>query len=162
MSQLILPARRQAAASIASAIPASNPPRLGGGQTLNRSTQREMSSRFGHSFSQVRIHTDARAAESADAVGAHAYSLGSDIVFGSGKFQPGSRETKRLLAHELTHVVQQDRFGLGTAGLKSRRSDPSEQEAESAADQVVSGGRVDVRSAPRAALSCFDPAYNDV
>jgi Domain of unknown function (DUF4157) len=67
-----------------------------------------------HDFSGVRVHTDARAAESAQAVGAHAYTVGHNIVFGVGRFAPGSEEGRRLIAHELAHVVQQER------GLVSR------------------------------------------
>lgn len=63
--------------------------------------------RFGHDFSRVRIHTDARAAESASAVGAQAYTVGRDVVFGAGQFAPGTSAGNRLLAHELAHVVQQ-------------------------------------------------------
>ncbi len=61
---------------------------------------------FGHDFSQVRLHTDARAAKSADAVNAHAYTFGNHIAFGRGELEP------KLLAHELTHVVQQARGAL--------------------------------------------------
>jgi hypothetical protein len=61
----------------------------------------------GHDFSEVRVHTDARAAESARAVGARAYAVGRDVVFGAGQYAPGGREGRRLMAHELAHVVQQ-------------------------------------------------------
>ena len=61
----------------------------------------------GFDFSQVRIHTDERAAESARAVDALAYTVGRDVVFGAGQFSPGTNEGRRLIAHELTHVVQQ-------------------------------------------------------
>jgi hypothetical protein len=66
-----------------------------------------MESRFGHDFSSVRVHTDAKAAESAHAVDARAYTLGQNIVFGTGQYAPGTPTGQRLLAHELTHVVQQ-------------------------------------------------------
>ncbi|MCX9011056.1 MAG: DUF4157 domain-containing protein, partial [Candidatus Methanoperedens sp.] len=68
-----------------------------------------MEPRFGFDFSQVRIHTDAPAAESARAVNAHAYTTESDIVFGGGDYSPHTNEGRRLIAHELTHVVQQTR-----------------------------------------------------
>jgi hypothetical protein len=121
-----------------------------------------MSARFGHDFSHVRIHTDAPAGKSAEAMGAHAYTTGSDIVFGEDRYNAGSQETDKLLTHELTHVVQQDRFGGDRDRLRSQRSDPAEQEAESATDQAMTGKSVDVQSSPSAAISCFDPAYNDV
>jgi len=79
----------------------------GGGQQMDGSTRQFMESRFGQDFSQVRIYTDARAAESASAIQARAYTSGGNVVFGSGEYQPGSEEGKRLLAHELVHVGQQ-------------------------------------------------------
>lgn len=66
-----------------------------------------MESRFGHDFSRVRVHTDPLAARSAEAVAAQAYTVGSDVVFGVGRYAPASRDGQRLLAHELAHVVQQ-------------------------------------------------------
>ena len=63
--------------------------------------------RFERDFSQVRVHADAHAAESAQAVQALAYTVGSDIVFGAGQYAPATTAGQRLLAHELTHVVQQ-------------------------------------------------------
>ena len=78
-----------------------------GGQPLDRDTREFMEPRFGHDFSQVRIHTNARAAESAQSVQARAYAVGGDVVFGPGQYAPGSSDGKRLLAHELTHTVQQ-------------------------------------------------------
>jgi hypothetical protein len=81
------------------------------GQPLDSGARAFMEARFGHNFSQVRVHTDAQAAESARAVNALAYTAGQDIVFGSGQYAPNEREGQRLLAHELTHVVQQRRDG---------------------------------------------------
>ena len=66
-----------------------------------------MEDRLGFDFSRVRVHTDAQAAQSARAVGARAYTIGSDVVFGAGEYAPRSREGQRLIAHELTHVRQQ-------------------------------------------------------
>jgi len=77
------------------------------GRHLDSSVQKEMESRFGHDFSHVRVHSDAAAEQSAKDIGAEAYTLGNNIVFGAGKFEPASQAGKRLLAHELTHVVQQ-------------------------------------------------------
>ena len=79
----------------------------GGGQAMDGGTRQFMESRFGHDFGQVRIHTDSRAAESATAIQAKAYTSGRDIVFGQGQYQPESDSGKRLLAHELAHVGQQ-------------------------------------------------------
>jgi hypothetical protein len=77
------------------------------GQPLNLETRAFMEPRFGQDFSQVRIHTDAKAVESASAINARAYTVGKDIVFGSGEYSPVSFKGLKLLAHELTHGVQQ-------------------------------------------------------
>ncbi len=80
----------------------------GGGQPMDGGTKHFMESRFGQDFSQVRVHTDSRAAESASAIQARAYTSGRDVVFGRGEYQPGTDSGKRLLAHELVHVGQQE------------------------------------------------------
>ena len=77
------------------------------GQRLSRESRAFFEPRFGRSFEDVRIHTDSAAAESARDLRALAYTTGRDIVFGEGKFSPETREGRRLIAHELTHVVQQ-------------------------------------------------------
>ena len=79
----------------------------GSSQPMDAGTRQFMESRFGQDFSHVRIHTDSRAAESAAAIQARAYTLGRNIVFGQGQYQPGNEEGRRLLAHELAHVGQQ-------------------------------------------------------
>lgn len=66
-----------------------------------------METDLGHDFSRVRVHTDGRAAESARAVRALAYTVGHNVVFASGQFSPGTASGRKLLAHELTHVAQQ-------------------------------------------------------
>ncbi|MFL6254514.1 MAG: DUF4157 domain-containing protein [Pyrinomonadaceae bacterium] len=76
------------------------------GLPLDHATRSFMEPRFGHDFSRVRVHTDARAAASARAVNALAYTVGQDLVFNQGQYRPGTTEGKRLLAHELTHVAQ--------------------------------------------------------
>jgi bacterioferritin-associated ferredoxin len=77
------------------------------GQPLDTTTRAFMEPRFGHDFSQVRIHAGASAAESARQVDAFAYTTGHHVVFGAGQYQPATNDGKRLLAHELVHVVQQ-------------------------------------------------------
>ncbi|MCD4807234.1 MAG: DUF4157 domain-containing protein [Methanococcoides sp.] len=79
----------------------------GGGQPLSENDRTFFEPRFGRDFSQVRVHSDAQAAESARAVNARAYTVGRDVSFESGQYTPGTSEGKRLIAHELTHVVQQ-------------------------------------------------------
>jgi len=78
------------------------------GQPLDSVTRADMELRFGHDFSQVRVHTDARASQSAQVVGALAYTVGRDIVMRKGQFQPLSKAGQRLLSHELAHVIQQN------------------------------------------------------
>jgi len=77
------------------------------GRPLDAATRSRMEPRFGYDFSQVRIHSDNRASESARAVNANAYTAGHHVAFGEGKYAPGTSGGQRLLAHELTHVVQQ-------------------------------------------------------
>jgi hypothetical protein len=93
-----------------------------------------MEPRFGHDFSRVRVHTDGRAAESAQAVNAQAYTVGNKVVFGSDQYQPGSTVGSRLLAHELAHVVQQSQGGKG--GQDQIALDEPNSVAERQAEQV--------------------------
>ena len=81
------------------------------GQPLDAATRAYFEPRFGYDFSEVRIHADALAAASAREVKAQAYTVGHDIVFGAGRLAPGTHEGRRLLAHELTHTVQQSSIG---------------------------------------------------
>jgi hypothetical protein len=76
------------------------------GRPLEPAARHAMEGRFGADFSSVRVHDDARAAESALAVGAHAYTVGSDVVFAAGRYGPGTTAGDRLLAHELAHTLQ--------------------------------------------------------
>ncbi|MGH7516505.1 MAG: eCIS core domain-containing protein [Gemmatimonadales bacterium] len=79
----------------------------GGGRPLSVSERQFFEPRFGQDFGHVRIHADARAADSARSVNALAYTIGSHITFGEGQYQPGTTKGRTLLAHELTHTVQQ-------------------------------------------------------
>ncbi|MBU3967812.1 MAG: DUF4157 domain-containing protein [Euryarchaeota archaeon] len=81
----------------------------GGGQSLPESVRSFFEPRFGHDFSRVRVHNDVKSSESAQMLNAKAYTLGSDIVFGAGQYAPDTAEGKRLVGHELAHVIQQDR-----------------------------------------------------
>ena len=110
------------------------------GQPLDAATRAFMEPRFGHDFSRVRIHTDARAAESASEINALAYTVGRQIVFDSGQYMPGTSSGRQVLAHELTHVVQQS-DGDGSDGVVrmqiSSPAEPHEREAERVADAVT-------------------------
>ena len=86
------------------------------GKPLDPGVRREMEPRFGRSFAGVTVHTDSRAAESAESIGAQAYTVGMQLVFGAARYQPGSQGGKRLLAHELAHVVQQGGAATRPAG----------------------------------------------
>jgi Domain of unknown function (DUF4157) len=114
----------------------------GGGTPLDERTRTDMEASFGHDFAGVRVHTGATASRSAESVQANAYTVGNDIVFRGGGFQPDTPSGRHLLAHELTHVVQQRSGpveGKPTSGGVSV-SDPGdrfEQAAEQAADQMV-------------------------
>jgi hypothetical protein len=113
------------------------------GQSLDAQTRNRMEPRFGHDFSDVRVHTDPKAAKSAQAVNALAYTVGRDLVFGEGQYAPGTRKGLQLLAHELTHVVQQGplaRTGvLQSLSLVGDQNDVAEREADQMAAQVVNG-----------------------
>jgi hypothetical protein len=76
------------------------------GQPLDSTTRIFMEDRFGYDFSEVRVHTGSAAEQSAQDVNAHAYTVGHNVVFGAGQFAPGTHAGRRLLAHELAHVVQ--------------------------------------------------------
>jgi hypothetical protein len=79
----------------------------GGGSPLPPTVRNNMESNVGYDFNAVRVHTDSNAGHLARAVNARAFTVGSDIVFGSGEYSPESKDGQKLLAHELTHVVQQ-------------------------------------------------------
>lgn len=129
------------------------------GQPLDPATRAFFEPRFGYDFSQVRLHTDAKAAQSARALNALAYTVGRNVAFGTGQYAPGTVGGAKLLAHELTHVAQQAAAGRAVsqpARVISNSSDTAEEEADFAANQIMSGGRGVVtqqRSATVQALS---------
>lgn len=99
----------------------------GGGQSLSENDRTFFEPRFGQDFSQVRLHTDTRAAETAREVNARAFTIGSDVVFGVGQYSPETREGLRLMAHELTHVVQKGRAEttkLGNNQISRQQAQP--------------------------------------
>ena len=98
------------------------------GHALDASTLAYMEPRFGHDFAKVRVHTDSKAASSARSVKASAYTVGNDIVFDSGRFDSNSHDGRRLLAHELTHVVQQS--SRQAPGMLARKAAEDEQKAK--------------------------------
>ena len=108
------------------------------GQQLDTATRAFMESRFHHDFSSVRVHTDAKAAESAQSVNAHAYTVGSHIVFNTGQYTPGTKPGTNLLAHELTHVLQQA-HGLTRSAVPGigPANDEHERQADAVAHAIV-------------------------
>ena len=103
------------------------------GQPLDEDTRAFFEPRFGHNFSGVRIHTDATAASTANALSARAYTVGQNIAFAAGQYRPATEAGLKLIAHELTHTVQQTHGGDGRA-----ESPGAEREAERNAGSVVS------------------------
>ena len=109
------------------------------GQDLDESTRIFMETELGHDFRRVRVHTNARASESARAVNAVAYTVGTDIVFASGSYQPQTHGGRHLIAHELVHTLQQNSQPRGQqAKLEiGEENDEFEGEADRIADQVM-------------------------
>lgn len=108
------------------------------GQPLDAETRAFFEPRFGHDFSNVRVHTEETAAESARAVNALAYTVGRDLVFGSGQYAPRTETGRALVAHELTHVVQQSASAGDQGPLRlSDPSEASEQQADAAAQTLT-------------------------
>jgi hypothetical protein len=138
------------------------------GAPLDSAVRQNMEQRFGHDFSQVRVHAGQSAKQSAQDVDASAYTVGRDIVFGAGRFAPGSHEGQRLLAHELTHVVQQ-RNGLAAGIQRAPAECATKKKAEVEADVLakVKDAAADAAKLPtlyltlkraRACFSDFDQA----
>ena len=103
------------------------------GQPLDRATRDRMEPHFGHDFSRVRIHADERAATTANAVNARAFTVGNHIGFAAGQFAPASASGRELLAHELAHVIQQQSLNSAALQRKSaaaRAGDPLEEDEE--------------------------------
>ena len=117
----------------------------GGGSSLDAGVRERMEASMGHDFGDVRVHTGSNAATAAKSVQAQAFTVGNELVFNEGKYNPSSAEGQRTIAHELTHVVQQR---SGPVPGESREggvkvSDPgdwAEQQAEATADRVMAGG----------------------
>lgn len=119
------------------------------GRAIDPTSRAAMESRFGEDFGGVRVHTDAKAAASAKAVDAAAYTVGQNVVFGEGLYAPGTAAGRVLLGHELAHVAQQMRGG-GAGARPSRVASgggPHEAEAHRAGMSVAAGGPASVRSA---------------
>lgn len=111
------------------------------GRPLDSKTRAWSEQRFRRSFADVRVHTDDAAARSARAVGASAYTIGRHVVFDGGRFDPSSEPGRRLLAHELAHVVQQSSGTMPARGIGAA-DDPAEAEADRMAEAAVRGDAI--------------------
>ena len=111
-----------------------------GGQPLESSVRSNFEPALGYDLSSVKVHNSAEDSEISQSVGAKAFTLGQDVFFKGGSYNPDSSDGKKLLAHELTHVVQQSSGDVGGSNNLSVNSpdDPFEHEADSVAQQVVS------------------------
>lgn len=114
----------------------------GPGRPLDPALRQDMELRFGHDFSRVRVHSGAVAEQSARDVSASAYTVGHNVVFGAGRFTPGTREGRRLIAHELTHVVQQSRSQMpfttaARPGLVQRQKVDAKQAARAKVEEAM-------------------------
>jgi hypothetical protein len=112
------------------------------GQPIDAAARRAMEARIGHDFRSARVHSDTKAAASASAVGARAYTVGRHIVFGEGQYAPHTHAGRWLLTHELVHVAQQRSGATASGELRIVPDDaPSEAEARTmAADIAFAGG----------------------
>ncbi|MGJ7506603.1 eCIS core domain-containing protein [Variovorax sp. GT1P44] len=109
----------------------------GGGQGMDHGTRSRMESAFGADFSGVRIHHDSRADGLSESLSARAFTTGRDVFFRQGEYSPGTSSGRELLAHELTHVVQQNGDGVQRKMTVSQPGDPHEVEADQMARAVM-------------------------
>ena len=119
----------------------------GSGRPLDPEVKMFMEQRFGYDFSKVGIHTDSFAARTAQDLGAEAFTIGRDVFFGAGRYNRGSLEGKRLIAHELTHVVQQEGGTKAKNNFVGQAGDAFEKEAVFVGQAVVQGQEVSHRAA---------------
>ncbi len=127
------------------------------GQPLDENTRAFMEPRFGHDFGKVRVHTDAQAAESARSINARAFTVGRHVAFGAGEYAPETRAGQQLLAHELTHVIQQSGSGNnpGTVSSMTDSRDKTEVEADRKASEIMNSAPASERAGSR--KKKFDP-----
>ena len=145
-----------------------------GGRPLSRLERAFFETRFGIDFSQVRIHTGTQATASAQALKARAYTVGRDVVFGTGEFRPDSAEGKSLLAHELVHVAQQNRtpvnvlpaykrpeetaFAHESAGMSQHEADSLSGAEEKSFNQLsVASEKAAIKPVPASVWATLQP-----
>ncbi len=121
----------------------------GGGQPLSEQTQQQMGQSMGYDFSDVQVHTSSEADTLNQDLEARAFTTGNDIFFKQGEYNPNSSEGQQLLAHELTHVVQQNSGAVSGGGSGMTVTDPNdryEQEADAVAQQVIHQDTTDIQT----------------
>jgi hypothetical protein len=116
------------------------------GQPLDSGTRALMGSHFGYDFGSVRVHADRRAAEAAQDVNALAFTVGQDLVFAPGQYAPQTQSGQKLLAHELTHVIQQSQPSIG--GTLQRQASPIDAAAQAIIDAAADGSVAMATRAP--------------
>jgi hypothetical protein len=145
---------RAMAEAFTPALPALPSP--GGGMPLPDPIRTRMEQAFSHDFGHVRIHVGGGAANAAADLQAHAFAVGADVYFGQGEWAPGTPAGDRLLAHELTHVVQHDEGRLGGGSGVSSPTDPAEREAYGNENRILH----ELRQSPPPAQDTAPPAQD--
>ncbi len=135
------------------------------GQPLDPSTRAYFEPRFGHDFSKIRVHADTEAARSAEAVQAQAYTVGREIVFGAGRYDPRSASGRKLLAHELAHTIQQVGVPSGNRDLAvgqeptmSKKRDSAPEKSEPVGPVLQRQPKPDVKDKPRDVTPAKSPS----
>lgn len=118
----------------------------GRGEPLDEPARKQMANAFGTGLKGVRVHTDATAAALSRGMSARAFTHGRDVYFSAGEYQPGTRDGQRILAHELTHVLQQ---GDGAKLVVGPANDPAELQADAIAERVVNTVGIQEKSRAR-------------
>ncbi|HEY7537048.1 MAG TPA: DUF4157 domain-containing protein [Gaiellaceae bacterium] len=129
------------------------------GRPLDPGTRHSMEARFGYDFSRVRVHDDARAAATAASIDAAAFTVGEDVVFGTGRYDPASDEGRTLLAHELAHVAQQTAGGRRKPPATVSPPVPEETEAGEGAEPAHAGA--DGRPLPAATRRKLESQFGE-
>lgn len=125
-----------------------------GGAGLDAATRTRMEGAFGRDFSAVRVHTGGAAAAAASSIQAHAFTTGNDIYFAAGKYAPNTADGAHLLAHELTHTVQQS--GRSAVQAKLIQREAGSAPAKGAATSAVKDPTTHIEKAKNAYQSCFE------
>jgi hypothetical protein len=133
----------------------------GGGEPLPKSVRTFFEPRFGHDFSQVRVHANVEAANMAQSVNARAFTVGSDVVFGAGRFAPKAPEGQKLLAHELSHVVQQGGVRVGRRALQCAPEQPPVPLEEAEAKRIPPADRHAIELAATGYISLAFTAFSN-